>query len=253
MSPPSTLRLDRLLGNLGYGSRREIANMAARGRVRLDGAALRDAELRLPLNADTAARLTIDGEPVDPLPGVLLMLHKPVGVTCSHKEAGPLVFRLLPERWQRRDPAISAIGRLDKDTSGLLLLTDDGAFLHQIISPRRHIPKRYAATLDRPLRGDEAAVFASGELTLESEKTPLLPAALEIVDEREVVVTLTEGRYHQVRRMFAAVGNHVVALRRLSVGGLTLPDDLKPGEFAVLGESGRTAALNGGEGHSPHN
>ncbi len=234
MSKIATVRLDKLLTNLGYGSRREMHIAARHGRIALDGEAFSDIERRVPLTPDYAARLTFDGAPIDPLPGMALMLNKPVGVTCSHKDVGTLVYSLLPERWRRREPTISAVGRLDKDTSGLLLLTDDGGFLHQIISPRRHIPKRYLATLDRPLRGDEGAIFASGELMLESEDKPLLPAMLEVLSPKEAALTLTEGRYHQVRRMFAAVGNHVTALHRISVGGLTLPEDLAPGAFRVL-------------------
>ena len=234
MSAGKTVRLDRLLANLGYGSRREIQILARTGRIRLDGAPLRDAEQRVVADDAFAARLVVDGEPLDPLPGFMLMMNKPLGVTCSHKEAGPLVYRLLPDRWRLREPAISTVGRLDKETSGLLLLTDDGALLHKIISPRRQIAKTYRATLDRPLRGDETALFAAGGQMLEGEDKPLLPARLEPLGAHEALLTLVEGRYHQARRMFAAVGNHVVALRRVSVGGLALPDDLAPGEFSVL-------------------
>jgi 16S rRNA pseudouridine516 synthase len=234
VSAGKSIRLDRLLANLGYGSRREVQILARTGRIKLDGAPVRDVEQRVAPDAALAEQLTVDGEPLDPLPGFMLMMNKPLGVTCSHKEAGPLVFRLLPERWRRRDPAISTVGRLDKETSGLLLLTDDGTLLHKIISPRRQIAKTYRATLDRPLRGDEAALFASGDLMLEGEDNPLLPARLEVLSDHEALLTIVEGRYHQVRRMFAAAGNHVVALHRVSVGGLTLPDDFEPGDFGVL-------------------
>ena len=226
-------RLDRLLANLGYGSRRDVARLAAAGRVVLDGAPLTDAERRVAL-AD-AARLRVDGEPLDPLPGLVLMLHKPVGVTCSRDEAGPLVGDLLPERWRRRDPALSPVGRLDKDTSGLLLLTDDGALLHRIISPRANLPKRYRATLARPLRGDEADALAAGTLLLRGEAKPLLPAILEPLGPSDALLTIREGRYHQVRRMFAALGNHVEALHREAVGGLSLPADLPEGTYRALG------------------
>ena len=124
-------------------------------------------------------------------------------------------------------------------------MTDDGAWLHKIISPKRHVAKRYLATLDRSLRGDEAQIFASGELMLDGEAKPLLPAILEVISEREAALILTEGRYHQVRRMFAAVGNHVIALHRASVGGLSLPDDLAPGEYRVLDAAQRAAVLVG--------
>jgi 16S rRNA pseudouridine516 synthase len=232
---PPTLRLDRLLANLGYGSRREIEQMVRAGWIALDGAALDVADQRIPIEPSLSARMTVRGKPLDPPPGhATLMLHKPLGVTCSHKETGALVYDLLPERWRRRDPAVSTIGRLDKDTSGLLLLTDDGALLHRVISPKRHVPKRYLAQLDRPLNGDEGALFAAGGMMLEGDDKPLLPATLEVLEPRLARLTLTEGRYHQVRRMFAAVGNHVVALHRETVGGLTLPEDLAPGEWRLM-------------------
>jgi 16S rRNA pseudouridine516 synthase len=234
---PPTLRLDRLLANLGYGTRREVQRLIWTGLVTLDGEVLQDNDARIAVTADLTARMQVDDEPLDPPPGFCLMLHKPTGVTCSHKEAGPLVYSLLPERWRRRDPAISTVGRLDKDTSGLLLMTDDGALLHKIISPRHHVAKRYDVTLDRPLRGGEEAIFASGELMLDGEEKPLLPAQLEVISPTRAYVTVTEGRYHQVRRMFAAVGNHVTALHRDRVGSLGLPADLLPGQYRVLNDA----------------
>lgn len=244
------VRLDKLLSNLGYGSRREIQALIRAGRVKLDGVVPPGAEIKAAPTPSLPERLTVDGKPVDPPSGIALMLHKPLGVTCSHKEAGPLVYDLLPARWRARDPAISTVGRLDKDTSGLLLLTDDGALLHRIISPKAAVAKRYVADLARPLRGDEAETFASGALMLEGEDKPLLPATLEPLGPSRARLTIAEGRYHQVRRMFAAVGNHVAALHRDRIGGLDLPDDLAPGAWrlmtgpeiaAVFGES-RAAA-----------
>jgi 16S rRNA pseudouridine516 synthase len=229
------MRLDRLLANMGYGSRKEMQALAKAGRIVLDGAAVTDADRRIAVTPDLAQRMTVQGRPLDPPPGLILMLHKPLGVTCSHKEAGALVYDLLPGRWRMRDPAISTVGRLDKETSGLLLMTDDGALLHRIISPKRHIPKRYRVTLDRPMAGDEAALFASGQMVLDSEDKPLLPAVLETLSPTEALLTLHEGRYHQVRRMFAAVGNHVTALHRDRMGGLALPADLEPGTYRLLG------------------
>lgn len=229
-----TTRIDRLIANLGYGSRNEVQALARNGRILLDGAEVDDAGERIAMTPDLPARLTIDGEPLDPLPGLALMLHKPLGVTCSHKESGPLVYDLLPPRWRRRDPAISTVGRLDKETSGLLLMTDDGALLHQIISPKKNVAKHYLATLARPLRGNEAELFAAGTLMLEGEPKPLAPATLEVISAQLARVTVTEGRYHQVRRMFAAVGNHVDALHRERVGGLALPADLVAGAYRVM-------------------
>lgn len=234
---PATLRLDRLLSNLGYGSRREVQDLIEAGYVILDGEAIIDADERIAVTPDLPARMTVEDEPLDPPPGLVLMMNKPLGVTCSHKEQGPLVYSLLPERWRARNPALSTVGRLDKETSGLLLLTDDGGLLHRIISPKANVSKRYDVTLDRPLRGDEAALFASGTLMLEDEDKPLLPAQFEAASDKRALVTITEGRYHQVRRMFAAVGNHVTALKRDRVGALALPDDLEPGQVRIIGEA----------------
>jgi 16S rRNA pseudouridine516 synthase len=221
---------------MGYGSRREVQQLVRLGAVLLDGAAVSDAEMRLKATPDLSHRLEVDGAPLDPVPGMAVMMHKPLGVTCSHKETGAMVYELLPSRWRLRDPALSTVGRLDKETSGLLLLTDDGALLHRIISPRRHVPKRYVATLARPLEGHEGARFASGELMLEGEDKPLLPAEFEPLTSTTARLTVTEGRYHQVRRMFAAVGNHVTALHRDRIGALELTADLEPGGFRLMGE-----------------
>jgi 16S rRNA pseudouridine516 synthase len=175
--------------------------------------------------------MRIDGAPLDPLAPLTLILHKPLGVVCSHKEAGRSVYELLPPRWRRRDPPLSTVGRLDADTTGLLLITDDGALLHRVISPRSHVPKAYVADLARPLEGHEAALFASGALVLEGETTPLAPARLEPLGPNRARLIITEGRYHQVRRMFAAAGDHVERLHRERIGGLPLPQELEPGRF----------------------
>ncbi len=222
------MSLLRTLANLGYGSRREVQALITAGRVRdAGGRALRaDAEV-------AHAEVRVDGQALDPPQGLVLMLHKPCGVTCSHDDAGPLVYALLPPRYLLRKPALSSIGRLDRDSSGLLLLTDDGALLQRINSPRRHVPKTYRVTLATDLRGDEAMLFASGTLLLKGETAPLRPAWLEVVAPRQALLTLREGRYHQARRMFAAAGNHVVALHRERVGGLPL-GDLAPGAWRPL-------------------
>jgi 16S rRNA pseudouridine516 synthase len=230
-------RLDKLLGNLGYGTRREVQAMVTRDQVMLDGEIIDFPDQRVFLNPNLPTRMTVAGEPLDPLPGMVIMLHKPVGVTCSHrKEEAPLVNGLLPPRWRMRDPALSTVGRLDKDTSGLLLLTDDGKLLHSIISPKSNIPKRYHVTLDRPIEGHEARVLGAGTLMLESEEKPLLPVDMEQLSTTQAYVTLHEGRYHQVRRMFAALGNHVTALHRDRIGVLDLPGDLAAGHYRLMSE-----------------
>lgn len=238
------VRLDKLLANLGYGSRREMQALVRAGRVRLDGDVPDAADAKVELGPDLPSRLTVDGRPVDPPPGLVVILHKPLGVTCSHKESGPLVYDLLPGRWRAREPSISTVGRLDKDTSGLLLLTDDGALLHRIISPKASVAKRYVADLARPLNGTEAATFASGQLMLDGEDKPLLPSVLEPLAPNRARLTVGEGRYHQVRRMFAAVGNHVDALHRDRIGGLDLPSDLEPGAWRLATEADVAAVFS---------
>ncbi len=229
------MKLVKHIANLGYGSRREVQWMFREGRITDAAGEVLYADD--PLDHDN---VRVDGEPLDPPAGQLLMLHKPVGTTCSTKDPGRIVYDLLPPRYRLRSPVMSTVGRLDRETSGLLLLTDDGQLLHRIISPKSRLPKVYLATLADDLRGDEAATFASGTLMLDNEKTPLLPAELEVLDARRARLTLHEGRYHQVRRMFAAVGNHVVALHRERVGGLSL-GDLPEGEWRSLDASAREA------------
>lgn len=234
MTKPLMARLDRLLANLGYGSRKEVQALVAAGKVVLDGKVLKDAGARIAVDAALPDRMTIRGVAVDPPAPLVLIMHKPLGVTCSHKEDGQKIYDLLPRRWQIRDPGLSTVGRLDKETSGLILITDDGDFLHRVISPKRHVPKTYLVTLDRPLVGTEGELFAAGTLMLDGEEKPLLPAQLDVVDEKTARLTITEGRYHQVRRMFAAVGNHVVTLHRERIGGLSLPAELEPGQYRIL-------------------
>ncbi|MEX1184718.1 MAG: pseudouridine synthase [Gemmatimonadota bacterium] len=222
------MKLVKHVANLGYGSRRDVMRMLDAGRItRADGT---------PLKKDDAVvhdDVRVDGEPLDPAPGVLLMLHKPLGYVCSTSDSNPVVYELLPPRFRLRSPIIAPVGRLDRDASGLLLLTDDGQLNHRITSPRTHLPKVYDVGLASDLRGDEGAIFESGTLLLAGEDDPLAPAELEVLDARHVRVTLTEGRYHQVRRMFAAVGNHVETLQRSRIGELSL-GDLPPGEWCVI-------------------
>lgn len=222
------MKLVKLIGNLGYGTRKEVAAMFREGRI-TDA----DGEVLYADDQVEHAQIRIDDAPLDPPAGLVLLLHKPVGYTCSTKDKGRVVYDLLPPRYRLRSPLLSTVGRLDRDTSGLLLMTDDGGLLHRIVSPKANLAKVYEATLASDLRGDEAAVFASGTLMLESEKEPLAPAGMEVVAPRHARLTLIEGRYHQVRRMFAAVGNHVEALHRSRIGGLVL-DDLAPGQWRVL-------------------
>ncbi len=234
------MKLVKHLANLGYGSRKDVTWMFREGRIT-------DAAGEVLYADDQVAHedIRVDGEPLDPPAGLSVLLHKPTGYTCSTKDSGRLIYDLLPPRFRLRSPLLSPVGRLDRDTSGLLLMTDDGALLHRIVSPKSRLDKAYEVTLAQDLRGDEAAQFASGQLMLESEDKPLLPAEMDVLGPRAARLVLHEGRYHQVRRMFAAVGNHVAALHRSRIGGLGL-GDLPEGKWRVL-EAADLAQLFGGQ------
>jgi len=225
------MRLDRLIANLGYGSRREVQGWCREGYI-TDRAGT---PLRHDANVEPA-NVLFDGDELDPVAPLTLMLHKPSGYTCSAKDTGRLVYELLPERYRFRDPVLSSVGRLDRETSGLLLFTDDGALLHRIISPKQHVPKVYEVVVADPLRGDEAELFGSGTLMLDGEDTPLKPAGFERLGEHSARLTLHEGRYHQVRRMFGALGNRVAELHRSAMGALTL-ERLEEGQWRRLDEA----------------
>ena len=214
----SVLRVDQLLSRFGYCSRREAAAWVADGRVTLDGVPLERSDQRV-----SPESVRIDGEPVEFPGGLLVMLHKPAGYACSHDPAeAPLVYDLLPARWRRRHPGPISIGRLDRATSGLLLITDDGALAHRLTSPKHEVEKAYEVTVSEPFPPGLAETMASGTLLLHGEAKPCLPARLEITGERSARVFLHEGKYHQVRRMFASQGCPVTALHRSGFGALTL-------------------------------
>jgi 16S rRNA pseudouridine516 synthase len=222
------MRLVKLLANLGYGTRKEVQIAIRNGWV------TDRAGQRLKADSKTAHEdILFDDEPLDPPQGMILLLNKPVGYTCSTKDQGRLVYDLLPDRFRYRKPVLSTVGRLDRETTGALLFTDDGTLLHRIISPKAEVPKVYEAELDRPLQGNEAELFASGTMMLESEDKPLKPAELEVLTPQKVRLTLHEGRYHQVRRMFAATGNHVNTLSRIRIGNLPL-DGVEEGKWRLL-------------------
>ena len=222
-------RLDQLLANLGYCSRREARDWIKAGRVTVRGAVADDFGAK----ADPAD-VRVDGEPLDHPAGLLLLVHKPVGLVCSHDEReGPNVYALLPPRWRARNPQVTSIGRLDKDTSGLLLLTDQSELVHRLTSPKHKVPKTYHATVGADLSPDLIPLFAGGTLLLKDEKNPCAPAELKIISPRAAELTLTEGRYHQVRRMFASQGVTVLALHRARIGPFEL-GDLPAGSWREL-------------------
>lgn len=222
-------RADQLLSRFGYCSRREAPSWVKRGRVACAGEVVLDPTRRI-----DPAQTSVDDLPVEFPLGVLVAFHKPVGYVCSHEEGNSeTIYDLLPSSMIGRIPAVTTVGRLDKDTSGLLIVTDDGALVHRWSSPKRHVPKVYEVTCDQPIPPESIAVFASGKLVLRSETEPCLPAELTITGERTATITVIEGRYHQVKRMFASQGCTVVALHRVQIGCLHL-GDLQSGEWREI-------------------
>jgi 16S rRNA pseudouridine516 synthase len=231
----NSLRLDRLLSNLGYGSRKEIALLVRARRIKLHGQPITKADQPIALSDAAGGMLTFDDEPVDPPSPLAIMLNKPPGYTCSHDERGLLVYDLLPPRFRIRKPALSCAGRLDKESTGQVIMTDDGDLLHRIIHPKSHAEKHYHVTLDRPLSGNETALFAPGDFLMKGDTKPLKPA--QWVQETPTTghMTLHEGRFHQIRRMFDTLGNEVTALHRYRTGNLEL-GSIEPGQYRVLKE-----------------
>jgi len=222
------MRLDKLLSSLGYGTRKDIEFFARRGYIKYKGEVCKDATKKV-----EHEDVLFDNEPLDPPHGMIIAMNKPKGYICSHEDSGRLIYSLLPDRFASRNPKLSTVGRLDSDTTGLILFTDDGKVNHALTSPKKHIPKVYEVTLKHPLRGDEQKTFESGTLMLNGEDKPLLPAKMEIITDTLVHLSIDEGRYHQVRRMFAAVGNRVEELKRIKFGNLEL-GELKEGEWKYV-------------------
>ena len=223
------LRADALLSRYGYCSRREAREWLRQERVRLDAD-----QIATPADKVDPEKVLIDGAPVEYPEGLFVKVHKPVGYVCSHDAAeGPSVYDLLPRQWMRRNPIPTAVGRLDKDTTGLVLVTDDHRLVHRLISPKNKIPKVYRVTLDRQPESTVVEQFATGTLLLNGEKTPCLPAAVTDISGTVCRVTLYEGRYHQVKRMFAACGYHVTALHRIRIGTWEI-GELEEGKWEMV-------------------
>lgn len=222
-------RIDKLLCSTGRWSRREVKELVRQGRVLADGRAVQRPEEK----ADPGmVCLTVDGQPVDCSPYVYVMLHKPAGLLSATEDSRqPTVLELLPPELRRR--GLFPVGRLDKDTTGLLLLTDDGDLAHRLLSPKKHVDKVYYARLDQPLAPADCAAFAEGVVLADGARCR--PALLQLLgDGREALITLREGKFHQVKRMTASRGAAVVYLKRLSMGPLALDKALTPGSFRYL-------------------
>ncbi len=223
------MRLDKFLSNENYGSRKAVGALIRRGAVTVNGQAVRSADLAVDPVHD---EIRVLGAAVVYHEHVYLMLHKPAGVLSASRDARQrTVLDLVPAELSRR--GLFPAGRLDRDTTGLLLLTDDGDFAHRMLAPKNRVPKRYRAVLDRPAEEADRARFAAG---IAEGGELFAPAVLEADgdDPLAAYVTLTEGKYHEVKRMFHACGKEVVALERLSIGALELDKGLKPGEIKRL-------------------
>ena len=221
-------RLDKLLAGTGKWSRREVKTLVRQGLVRVDGRLAASAEDKL----DPAATvITVAGETISLCRFTYVLLHKPAGVlTATEDRKQPTVLDLLPPELRRI--GLAPVGRLDKDTEGLLLLTNDGELAHRLLSPKYHVEKRYLARVDGELSAADAEAFARG-MTL-GDGLECLPAGLEVLPDRVCIVTLREGKFHQVKRMLAARGAPVLYLKRLSMGPLTLDDSLAAGAYRLL-------------------
>ena len=228
-------RLDKIISATGKKSRREVREMVRQGRVLVDGKPAPAADMKV--DPQTAVIL-LDGEPLGYEKFTYVMLHKPAGVlTATEDRRQETVLDLLPPELRRR--ALSPVGRLDKDTEGLLLLTNDGQLAHRLLSPKSHVDKVYYARVDGALEPGDIAAFAAG-ITL-GDGLECLPAKLEILSPTEALVTLREGKFHQVKRMLAARGKPVLYLKRLSMGRLRLDPALAPGAWRMLTEEERSA------------
>lgn len=228
-----TQRLDKILGNLGHGTRKEIKKLVKDGFVEVDG--VRAADPGLHVNPETQV-ISVNGEKIDYREYIYVMMNKPPGVISSTEDARDrTVLDILPEEYLVFSP--SPVGRLDKDTVGLLLLTNDGQLAHRLLSPKKHVPKVYHARIFGEVTQKDVEEFQKGVVLDDGYKT--LPAKLSIIEAGEtstIEVEIFEGKYHQVKRMFEAVGKKVVFLMRISMGPLTLDENLKEGESRELTE-----------------
>lgn len=224
-------RLDKLLANHTTLSRRDAAARIRVGRVTVDGVPVRDPSRKVD---ETVCALALDGQAVTYRRNIYIMLNKPAGILCVSRDPhAPTVVDLLDETERCR--GLFPAGRLDKDTTGMVLLTDDGDFAHRMLAPKKHVDKQYLVTLDAAVNEDTCRAFATG-MTLGNGEV-CREAICEILPDSQALVTLREGKYHQIKRMFAACGYHVEALHRLSMGGLALDPALGPGEYKILSET----------------
>lgn len=226
------MELERILHKHGFGTRKGCRALVRQGRVMVNGEPCEDPFVDCP----TAGLVfTVDGKPWPYREFATLLLNKPAGYECSRKPLHhPSVLTLLPPQLRERD--VQPIGRLDEDTTGLLLITDDGKLNHRLSSPKHKVPKIYLATTKYPVSDEQIATLLGG-VVLHDDPQPVRAAAAEVAGDCLLRLTITEGKYHQVKRMVAATGNRIEALQRVALGDLTLPGDLKPGEWCWLDDA----------------
>lgn len=223
------MRLDKFLSNVGFGSRTDVKKIIKKGRVSVNGQIVSKPETNINENSD---EVTVDGSVVSYKAFHYFMLNKPDGVVSSTREGtSTTVVDLLADENVKN---LSPVGRLDKDTTGLLILTDDGALIHNLLSPKKHVEKEYEVKLRNEITDSDLQRLENG-LDIGDEK-PTLPAKAIRTGENEIHLILHEGRFHQVKRMLKAVGNEVVGLKRIRMGGLLLDESLAPGEYRELSD-----------------
>lgn len=231
----------KVLVNLGVCSERGARTILKQGRVSVDGVVVKEHDYAV--DAENSL-LSLDGFPLPRQKHFYIMLNKPLGYVCSSaSDRHPVIYSLLSSIEIPHNQTLHSAGRLDAETSGLLLLTTNGAFSHFLTAPESHVKKQYSVTLEKPVNTQEQLhyikLFAEGTILPAEKKAPestALPADLQFVSQTECVVTVSEGKFHQVRRMFLGVGNKVQGLHRISIGGLKLDPELLPGEFKFLSE-----------------
>lgn len=231
MKEDHVLRIDKMLANLGYGSRKEVKQLLKSGAVKIDDVIVKDAKQHV----DTAKQIvTLNGEIIEYREFIYLMMNKPHGVLSATEDSvGETVIDLLELEDQVYEPF--PVGRLDKDTEGLLLITNDGQLAHRLLSPKKHVPKTYFAVIDQEVTDEDVKAFAEG-VTLD-DGYEAKPGELKILKSgirSDIELTITEGKFHQVKRMFEAVGKKVIYLKRISMGPLPLDESLELGEYREL-------------------
>ena len=232
------MRLDEILFSQGFGSRRACAGLLARRLVRVAGQV--EADPAADFNP-TGLQFEVEGQAWSFYPTALVLLHKPTGYECSQKpKHWPSVLLLLPPPLRQR--GVQPVGRLDQDTTGLLLLTDDGALIHRLTSPKHHVPKVYEVGCDRPVDAEQVRQLLHG-VVLDDDPLPVRAEGCEATGERSLRLTLVQGKYHQVKRMVAAVGNHCLSLHRSAFGALALADGPPPGQWRFVNDAERALLI----------